>query len=277
MQDTGASSALNQFGLNLGTSRTTFDQTGNVPGFVYSDITEADNLLNAKFEFNGLSLQNGLNDVSNLVANTTFSLKSAMEASDPDVTVTIGTDTETIKNSLQEFTKAFNDLYTYLKEQSHSTSDGRAILSGQSNASTLLSMLRSAAITPVSELGAGNLKYLSQLGITFSSETGLSISDSKLLEKKLNDSISQVEEMFNNATSGIATTMYSRITPYLGVDGYLARSQNTFTKNVTSLKKQITSAEDRISKSSDNLRSQYEKLQVQLSTLNTMQSQFFGS
>jgi flagellar hook-associated protein 2 len=164
--DTGSSTVLNALGLNLGTTRTTFNQTANTPGFVYSDITEDDNLLNAKFTFNGLSLQNNLNDISDLVSNTTFSLKSVMDATDSDATVSIGSDTDTITESLKSFVTAFNDLYTYLKEQTAVTADTKGILRGQASADSLLEMLRNAAITKVSGTADGNLGYLSQLGIT---------------------------------------------------------------------------------------------------------------
>jgi flagellar hook-associated protein 2 len=277
IQDTGTSTALSALGLNLGTTRTTFSQSANTSGFVYSDITEDNNLLNAKFEFNGLSLQNNLNDISDLVTNTTFSLKSVMDASDSDVTVSIGADTETVTTSLKTFVTAFNDLYTYLKEQTSVTTDTKGVLRGQASADSLLEMLRNAAINKVSGTNSGNLGYLSQLGLTFDSSNGISISDSDLLEEKLSGSIDQVEDMFNNETYGIATKMYSTITPYLGVAGYLAKSQETFTENVSFIKDQVESVETRIAKGSDNLRKQYQDLQVQLFTLNNTSSQFFSS
>ena len=138
-------------------------------------------------------------------------------------------------------------------------------------------MLRNVAYNPVSGMGEGNLKYLTQLGITFNYNTGLSISNATLLEKKLSENTDEVENMFNNSTSGIAVTMYSSIDPYLGAGGYLALSKASFDNNISYIKTRITSVEDRISKGSENLRNQYEKLQSQLDMLNNLSTQFFGA
>lgn len=276
LADTGSSSALSALGLNLASARTSFDQATNTAGFVNADITDANNKLNAKFSFNGLSLQNNLNSFSDLITGVTVNLKSAMQITDPDVSITIGTDTSTIKSKVEDFVKKFNDIYTYIKQKSSATSNDRGILLGQSNASSILDMLRGVVYNPVSGISGSNIKYLTQIGITFDSTNGLSVSDSSLLEKKINENSDQVEAIFNSST-GIANTLYTKIEPYLGVDGYLAKSQATFSENIDYIKDRITAAENRISKDSDLMRSKYEDLQSQLATLLNLQTQFFGS
>jgi flagellar hook-associated protein 2 len=276
LADTGSSSALSALGLNLSSTRTAFDQATNTAGFVNADITAANNKLNAKFSFNGLSLQNNLNSFSDLITGVTVNLKSEMQSTDPDVSITIGTDTSTIKSKIEDFVKKFNDIYTYIKQKSSATSDNRGILLGQSNASSILDMLRSVVYNPISGISGNNIKYLTQIGITFDSTNGLSVSDSSLLEKKINENSDQVEAIFNSS-SGIANTLYTKIEPYLGVDGYLAKSQKTFNENIDYIKDRITAAENRISKESDLMRSKYEDLQSQLATLLNLQTQFFGS
>lgn len=276
LADTGSSSALSALGLNLSSTRTAFDQATNTAGFVNADISAAGNKLNAKFSFNGLSLQNNLNSFSDLISGVTINLKSEMQSTDPDVAITIGTDASTIKSKVEDFVKKFNDIYSYIKQKSSATSDNRGILLGQSNASSILDMLRSVVYNPVSGITGSNIKYLTQIGITFDSTNGLSVSDSSLLEKKINENSDQVEAIFNSP-SGIANTLYTKIEPYLGVDGYLAKSQNTFNENIDYIKDRITAAETRISKDSDLMRSKYEDLQSQLATLLNLQTQFFGS
>lgn len=274
--DTGSSTALAALGLNLASTRTEFDQVTNTAGFVNADITESGNLLNSKFTFNGLSLQNNLNSFSDLVSNLTINLKSEMKDTDPDVAVTVTTNTSGIKSKIEEFVSKFNDIYTYIKEKSTVTKESRGILLGQANASALLEMLRTTATTAVSGIADDKLKYLTQMGVTFNSTTGLSISDSTLLEKKINENLEQVENLFNS-DSGIANTLYNKIEPYLGVEGYLAKTQETFDDNIEYVMDRITATEDRISKESDLMRKRYEDLQTQLATLLNVQTQFFGS
>jgi len=256
LSDTGTSTALAGLGLNLSTTRTAFDQGTNTAGFVNADITESGNLLNSKFTFNGLSLQNNLNSFSDLINNVTIDFKSVMEGTDPDVAVTVGTNTSSIKSKVEDFVEKFNTLYTYIKGQSAITKESRGVLVGQSNASTLLEILRSAVINPVSGLGDYKIKYLTQIGITFSSQTGLTISDSTLLEKKINENTDQVENLFNSE-NGIANSLYSSVEPYLGVDGYLAKSQESFDDSIEYIADRITAAENRISKGAELLRDHY--------------------
>ncbi|GBD88060.1 flagellar hook-associated protein 2 [bacterium BMS3Abin03] len=268
ISDSGSSTALASVGLNLGTTRTVFDQSPDpdTAGFLYSDITDTNNQLNSKFDFNGLTLQRNSNSVSNLVTGVTFKLQSVMQTSDTTVNMTVVNDVSSIKSSIEDFISKFNDLYTFLRENTKSTLDGRGLLISDTNASSILSSLSSISYTQVSGLSAGNLNLLSQIGISFSSSTGLSISDTSQLETKISEDASQVEALFNS-TNGIANTLYDKIDPYLGSGGYLALAQSSFENNISTYDDRIVSAQKRINKSADNLRTSYEGLQIQLANL----------
>jgi flagellar hook-associated protein 2 len=273
LSDAGSSTALNAFGLNLGTSRTSFDQ-GTAPdtaGFLYSDITDANNLLNSKFVFNGLTLQRNSNTISDLVTGTSIKLHSVMQDSDTTVNLSVTNDLSSIKSSIESFITKFNEVYAYLRDNTRSTTDGRGTLIGDTNASSILSELSSISYTQVSGLSAGNLNLLSQIGISFNSSTGLSISDSSLLDTKISEDASQVEALFNSS-NGVANTLYDKINPYLGSGGYLALAKATYDNNISDYTTKIGSAQKRINKGADNLRRTYENLQTQLATLITMQS-----
>lgn len=280
LSDSGSSTALTAAGINLGTTRTSFDQTSDpdTAGFLYSDITDTNNQLNSKFDFNGLTLQRNSNSVSNLVTGVTFTLNSVMQSSDTTVNLSVKNNVESIKSTIQDFITNFNDIYTYLRENTKSTLDGRGLLIGDSNASSILSDLSAISYTPVSGISAGNLNMLYQIGISFNSTTGLSISDTSLLETKIAEDASQVEAIFNS-TNGIANTLYSKVEPYLGVDGYLSLAQSSFDNNISAYDDRIASAQIRINKGADILRKSYEDLQSQLVDLITTQNMlgFIGS
>jgi flagellar hook-associated protein 2 len=273
LSDSGVSTALNAVGLNLGTSRTSFDQSTDpdTAGFLYSDITDANNQLNSKFDFNGLTLQRNSNSVSDLVTGVTYTLNSVMQSSDTTVNISVKNNVDSIKSTIQDFITKFNDVYTFLRENTKSTLDGRGQLIGDSNASSILSDLSAISYTPVSGITAGNLNILYQIGISFNSSTGLSISDSGLLETKIAEDASQVEAIFNS-TNGIANTLYNKIDPYLGADGYLAFAQSSFDNNVSAYEDRIANAQKRINKSADYLRRSYEDLQNQLAVLISSQN-----
>jgi len=273
LSDSGSSTALAAVGLNLGTTRTSFDQSSNpdIAGFLYSDITDANNQLNAKFDFNGLTLQRNSNSVSDLVTGVTFKLNSVMQTSDTTVNMTVANNVSSIKTSVEDFISKFNDIYTFLRENTKSTLTGRGLLIADSNASSILNDLSAVSYTQVSGLSAGKLNMLNQIGITFSSASGLSISDSNLLESKIAEDASQVEAIFNS-TNGIANTLYTKIDPYLGAAGYLALAQSTFDNNISAYNDRIGNAQKRINKSADFLRKTYQKLQTQLANLLATQS-----
>jgi flagellar hook-associated protein 2 len=274
LSDTSGS-ALSQLGLNLGASRTAFDQSADpdTPGFVYADITEENNLLNSKIKFNGLDIQKNSNDIDDLVNGVTFDLHSTMLDTDNDVSIGISNNSQDVKSQLEDFIKKFNDIYTYIRTSSESNDGVRGVLSGDSNAQSILSSLQSVAYSQVSGIPAGEASFLSQIGISFDYQTGLKISDSDLLETKLKENVDQVEALFNS-TNGIANTLYDKINPYLGADGYLANAQSTLDTTLNYLNDRIDSVEKRIEKSAGVLRNRYQQLQSQLANLYQSQSIF---
>ena len=200
-----------------------------------------------------------------------------MDSSDADVSITVSNDVKTIESNVQNFITKFNDIYSYLKSNSSggSSSSAGGALAYDSNASSLLSTLRSVAYTNISGLPSGSLNSLSQIGISFDAANGLSISDTAKFEQQVNEKADQVSALFNS-TNGVANTLYDKINPYLGVSGYLSLKQNSYDSNVRTLNDKITSSQDRINKSADSLRTQYEKLQAQLADMIAMQNMIYG-
>ncbi|MDP4114566.1 MAG: flagellar filament capping protein FliD [Bacteroidota bacterium] len=268
ISDSGTSTALSSIGMNFGTSRTQFVQQAgaDTAGFMYSDITSEGNSLNSKMVFNGLSVQRNSNTVSDIATGVTFSLKSVMQASDTTVNVQVDVDNSTIRSNIDSFISKFNDAYTYLKTGSAVTKTTRGVLASDTNTSSLLSTLGSLGYSKVSGLGTNELNMLNQIGISFNSSTGLSVSDSTKLDSQISDNASQVEALFNSA-NGVATSLSSKIQPYLGTAGYLNTSKKSFDDTITYLADRVTATQTRINKNADSLRTRYQTLQAQLATL----------
>lgn len=275
ISDASGSTALSSIGLNLGASRPQFSQNDDPDsaGFMYSDISSTTSLLNAKVTFNGLQIQRSTNTISDLVEGVTFDLKAVMKDTDTNVSVSVTNDTKSVKTKLEEFITKFNDVYNYLKTNSTSTKEKRGTLAGDSNAQALLSLFSSNSYTQVSGLPSSDITFLSQIGISFSTSTGLSISDSSKLEKKLSEEPGKVEALFNS-TEGIASKLLKGITPYLGAEGFIQKSKNSADNYAKSLSDRVDSAQKRIDKAALSLRTRYEKLQAQLAELLTTQSFF---
>ena len=278
LSDSGTSTALSELGLNLGTSRPSFDQSADpdTPGFVYSDITDANNLLNSKFTFNGLDIQKSSNEVEDLVEGMSFNLNSVMQVTDNNVNISVSNDIDATQAAIKDFISKFNDVYSFLKSKTTSNDGVRGVLLGDSNASSLISKLKSVAYEEVSGLNPGAISYLSQIGISFDSNSGLTISDSSLLTQQLTDNASGVKDLFTS-DNGLATTLYSEIDAYVGSDGYLTSSISSYGNSTTYLDDRINSIQENINKSAEVIRSRYQKLQVQYASLLGATSMFMSS
>jgi len=238
----------------------------------------SNNKLNARFNFNGLNIQRDSNIISDLVAGVTFNLKAVMEPTDSNVTVSITKDISKIRSKIDEFISKFNDVYTYIKGKSITDSDlgTRGIFVGESSAVSILSALTSNSYQQVSGIPEGEISFLSQIGITFNPQTGLSISDDSKLTDALNNKIVQVENLFNSS-NGIANRLYNSISVYLGTDGIISNLQNSYNSSIESISDKIDSLNLRIDKNAEALRNRYQQLQSQLAELLTFQANFFGT
>ncbi len=257
--------ALNVLGLNLGTSRPTYDQSTSpdTPGYLYSDVTSANNQLNAKLTFNGVDVQRNSNTISDLATGVTFTLKSVMSSSDNTVNVNVANDVTTIKSKIQDFINKFNDVYTYIKNNSLDDNGVRGPFLGDSLPTSLRTSMINYAYEEVTGLTSGALTKLSEIGISFDSSSGLSITDSTTLEDKIKNKNSEVADLFNS-TNGIANKLYNLIDPYVGVDGYLQNYQDSLDSNISYLNDRISAIQKQIDKSANTLRDKYEKMQQQL-------------
>ncbi|MFH1196228.1 MAG: flagellar filament capping protein FliD [bacterium] len=271
--DAGTSTALDSIGMNLGSSRPTFSQVdgADTAGFVYSDITDSSNQLNAKIQFNGLTIQRNSNAVSDLVTGVTFNLQSVMNAADKDVSVSIQNNIDESKTQIQKFIDNFNAAYSYLRTQSSNTNGTRGVFYGDSNAMSLKNLFTTYGYTQVSGLSADSVKSLTEIGITFDVNVGLKVSDNSLLEDKLTNNIDEVEALFNS-TDGIANSLYNSINPYLGSAGYISTTQTSLNNNVRNISSRISTINTSINKSADTLRKRYDQLLSQLAELYSSQS-----
>jgi len=276
ISETGSNTALSAIGLNLGTTRQAFVQNTNddTPGFIYT----ADQL-NAKLTFNGVNVERNSNTISDLIDGTTITLKSVMQSSDADVEISINNDATKIKDKINDFITKFNDVYKYIKDKSKTIDSSRGIFVGDVTASSLLSTLSSIVYSSVTGIPDNKINTLSKIGITFNVDSGLLLSDSNQLEDVINNNIDELINLFTLDTDGIAVKLYDRINPYLGAEGYIAKSKSSFDTTISSLSDSITAAQKSIDKNAEILRSKYQKMQMQLAQLLSYQNYFslFGT
>jgi len=270
LEDINNGNALNLLGLNLGSDRPDFSQNEltDTAGFIHSTIQ-----LNAKLNFNGVNVERNSNTISDLINGTTINLKSVMAETDPNVSITIEKDASSIKNKIEEFVTKFNDLYTYLRNNSKSVDGKRGALIGDTTASSLLNTLTNLVYTNVNGIGSDKINNLSKIGISLNSDSGISITDTSRLNSVINENLNELVDLFTSS-NGIAVSLFNRIESYLGSGGFISKTRTTYNSSLTYIKDRIQSTETRIDKSAELMRQRYTKLQLQLAQLLSNQGYF---
>ncbi len=119
------------------------------------------------------------------------------------VTVTTDMDVSGIKQGIQGFIDAFNDISSFIDDQNTYTAETgeSGLLLGDSIIQTMQSRLRSLLSTEVNT-ESDQYKYLSSIGIRTGADGSLSIKDSSRLEEALMDNLDDVIALFTDSGYG---------------------------------------------------------------------------
>lgn len=201
----------------------------------------------AEFTVDGLKLTSAKNSVTTAISGLSFDLVGVGKS-----TVTVATNTDGLKSSLQSFVDAFNTLVKTVGNLTKATADAdgkltvSAALTGDTTPRAILAAVRAELTTSAS---GGQLSVLSQLGIGTQRDGTLAFDSTKftaaLNDKKLGG---EIQDLFLGDT-GLLARMGKAINPYTATDGILA-------SKTTNLNKQ----KDRLSEDQDALDRRIETL-----------------
>jgi flagellar hook-associated protein 2 len=170
-------------------------------------MTEARPAQNAQFTINGVSVSSDSNTVSGAISGASVTLSK-----EGSTKITVSRDTAQAQSAVQTFVKAFNDLQSTVKSLTgYDASTKKAgVLNGDSGATSILTGIRSMLGESVS--GAGSLRQLSDVGVSFQKDGTLSL-DSAKLGDALKTSSTDVAALFGRrGTSDNALVSYSGAT-----------------------------------------------------------------
>lgn len=194
-------------------------------------------------------------------------------------TITVSSDTTSMKSAIQAFIDAYNvvqsniDLETTITTTTSgsSTSVSTSTLSNTREVDAWASSLRSKAFSAVSGL-SGTISRLADLGIDFSGSSNLlSIKDSTKLDDALANNSDDVEEFFSTATTGFASVLSTYITKIAGSDSDSTSGTeiSTITSNIT---KENTSIDAQISAIQTRLESERQRMIAAFQAMQTAQA-----
>jgi flagellar hook-associated protein 2 len=228
----------------------------------------------------GLTVTSSTNTYTTAVSGLSFTAVAK-----GDSTITVASNTDGLKTSLQSFVDAYNTVVKTINSLTKATADSNgdltvaAAMTGDSMPRNLLASLREVLVTP----GPGSkLSTLSQLGIgTAQADGTLSFDAAKFTKAMTDNSLGgQVQELFSgsDATNGLLARMKKAMTPYTETGGILDQRKTTLNTTSAALLKQQESLDIYVKSLTSTLTAKYNAMDLLVgqmkSTLSSITSFF---
>lgn len=239
-----------------------------------------ENELDAKFILDGVAFERSSNLIDDAVDGLSFEIKKETSAQE---TLEVTRDIETAEESIREFVEQFNSLNSLIREKTFLNGDtgNRGILQNERSIRNLSLMLRQDAALPVNSLGGSSIQSLGDIGIEFSTDGSMTISDEERLTEVLSDNSGEVVELFT-ADDGIGAVLQQRIDRHIGNGTIFDSIEDSFDRKIDRLDNRIEREEDYLVQREEQLRQEFDRLsqvinegQQQFNNVLNFQNQWF--
>ncbi|MDN6857478.1 flagellar filament capping protein FliD [Pseudomonas sp. CAN2814] len=228
--------------------------------------------MNASYTIDGLEMSSSVNKISSAISGVEFSLVAEGKTS-----LSVDTNTDGLKTSVQSFVDAYNALMTSVNsltkvtnttDASGNPTTTAAALASDSMTRNLLNTLRSQLVG--SSTDGGSIKLLSQLGITTKNDGTLAV-DSDKLDKALDKNFASVQGFFTGS-GGLLSRMSGSLDMYTQSNGLLDQRQSSLNQTLSDLADQSTKLDTRMSKLNDTLMAKYTAMDTLVAQLKATRS-----
>jgi flagellar hook-associated protein 2 len=223
---------------------------------------------NAMFTVDGLNFTRTTNTFNDAVPGTTITLNGLTTSGDPstsaDETLSLDTDTAATQQNLQNFLDAYNHVMQAVHSQFAitGTTDTTATLSHDPAMTALQSDLGNLIMKTV---GTGAISSLAALGVE-TGEDGTLTLDSTILAKAMSSDPTAVNNIFQDATAGLAKTVDTMVQTYTDpVSGILTLDSKGLTENISRMDDQLSSLQLRVNAYHDLLVAQFTIMETMVS------------
>lgn len=165
-----------------------------------------------------------------------------------DSTITVGSDSATIKTAITDFIAEYNKVQSIIDAQTASTTDSKGkvtagILATDGDADDIGTRLRRAVTGEVAGLSAA-LNQLEDLGILSNgADNSIKLNSETKLDKALAENLTTVRNIFAHTTNGLAGKLDTYLEAVIGDDGSLVTRQTNNTKQSAAIDVQIADLE----------------------------------
>jgi len=207
-------------------------------------LSERATASDATFSVDGIAITKPANTVSDAIGGVTLTLLKANATTN----LSVASDTAAIKEKIDAFVKAYNDLSKALKDASAAepAAGTSSALTGDSTVRSIQSQLRQILTAGLSGT-TGGLATLSEIGIGFQRDGTLAVDAAKLSEA-LADPSKRVGELFvKGATvTGFAAQIDIRIGDMLNTEGILSNRTDGINDSIRDIDKRRERLEARM-------------------------------
>ena len=228
---------------------------------------------NAKYSIDGIEMSSNSNKITSAISGVTLDLLDTVDITKP-TTITVASNTDTLKTSVQSFVSAYNTLMTAINTQTKVTATGDAstttagALTGDASMRQLVNSLRSEL---VNGSGAGTMTSLAQMGITTDQKTGLLSLDDKTWDKAVVKGAGDIAKLFTGDT-GLITRMNKATNSYVGTTGTLATRATDLNNKLTDLTKETDDLTRRMDALQKSLTAKYTAMDTMIAQINASSS-----
>lgn len=246
-------------------------QTAGSGAFVTASSTSTQ-AQNAQFTLSGIggTIERGTNNVSDIIAGTTFNLASLGSTS-----ISIFGNQNATKGAFSKFVEAYNDVVNFIGENdlvSQENQNGELVsifgaLSDTSIDENVLSQLRSSLVSVSS--GGNSVHTLSDLGITTQRDGTLRFDETVFKDAFASDAtgIGIVSEALGERLASVGGT----IDQFIQFSGLIDAAKRGNTLEIDDKNDRITELEASLSKQQDSLTSQFSRLEGLIGRLTQQQ------
>jgi flagellar hook-associated protein 2 len=257
-------------GITFGGADGTYGQVGD---------GNAVNAADAQVTVNNVATTSSSNTLADVVPGVTLTLNG--ENADKTVRVTVSRDPGALKEQVDDFVKAYNDLVGWVNGQRTAAIEGKTNVAREAVVRGLHTDLRSAIL---GEHGDGTLKRLAAVGIGFD-RTGLMKIDESAFDDAVNADPSAVQELFAGAsdgtTDGAFDDLSELVSSYADAGGLVKRAQTRIDDQVKQISNRMDVLDAQLTIRRNALQAEFiaadqamQRLNSQVNSLSSLNNQY---
>lgn len=275
--------AINAASDNKGVTATIVNESGGARLLLTSDASGADHEItvtssllsftekqpaqDAHLQIDGYDVYSASNQVSSAIDGVTLNLQKATPGTTN--TLNLSFDSKAATSAIQSFVTAYNTAISMMTTLTRYNADTKvaATLNGDAMVRGASQELRQLA---GSAFGSGDVKYLSQLGISAQTDGTLKLDIAKLGEVLASDSVA-VQKLLSGS-GGLSERFDTTLKRLVGDDGLVKSRNDTLQSQLKDISKQQDALDARMTKVEARYRAQYTALDSLLAQMQTTSS-----